>query len=127
MKKNLNRIQLELNEYNHLTIKTNNGEVTLTRFEIDQIVKAYDQMKQEKVAAKPTISIEDKIKECKEHGFKVRKDREWLWLSETDGRYNVQVTTTTGEVLTNKDKETEVLESLGFQYSSNKMNFYWIS
>lgn len=83
--------------------------------------------KQSKRQSKLNPVMQSKIEECKKHGFKVTQEGKWLWISGVDERYNKQVIAANGDKLTNKDQETEVLKSLGFQYSSYRMNWYWIS
>lgn len=77
------------------------------------------------------ITIEDKIKECEEKGLKVERNRTWLWAYGFDGRYDENVTVDVGGKLgkidlIDKNKEIEVLKELGFQYSSNRMRWYYI-
>lgn len=66
------------------------------------------------------MSIEEKIKQCENHGFKARKEWQWLWLEDTDKRYR---TSKNGYI--QLDNETKVLMELGFKYSSHRMNYYW--
>ena len=36
------------------------------------------------------MNIQEKIAQCKAHGFKVKQAGSWLWLTGTDGRYKKQ-------------------------------------
>lgn len=126
-------ISATITKENTVKLKDNTTKavINLTIEELQQVVKLYEkeqekQLKQDKINAK--------IKECAEHGFTVKKERDWLWLTETDNRYNETVINNTtmlgipkGTELISKDKETEILLSLGFQYSSWRMGYYWDS
>ena len=66
--------------------------------------------------------MQEKIKQCEAHGFKVRKERNWLWLTDTDGRYKKENTKTDR---INLDQEAKVLFALGFKYSKSRGAYYW--
>ena len=68
------------------------------------------------------MNIQEKITQCEAHGFKVKKERNWLWLTGTDGRYKKE-NTKTGRI--NLDQETKVLFALGFKYSKSRGQYYW--
>ena len=68
------------------------------------------------------MNIQEKIVQCETHGFRVKKERNWLWLTGTDGRYKKE-NTKTGRI--NLDQETKVLFALGFKYSKSRGQYYW--
>lgn len=111
------------------TIKLRDKEtkavINLTYNELQQIVKLYEK---EQTKRTKLEKINNKIEECKKHGFEVKKERDWLWLISTDGRYNKKEYNEQHKIeVINKNKETEILKSLGFEYSSWRYQFYWDS
>lgn len=66
------------------------------------------------------MNIQEKIKQCEAHGFKVKQIGSWLWLTGTDGRYKKQ----NGDYIL-LDQETKILFALGFKYSKSRGQYYW--
>ncbi len=124
-------ISANITKENTIKLKDNETKavINLTIEDLQEVIKLYEkeiakQAKLEKINAK--------IAECESHGFKVKRERDWLWLVSTDNRYDEKVIRELPELrgkteLINKEKETEILKSLGFEYSSWRMNFYWDS
>ena len=69
------------------------------------------------------MNIQEKIAQCEAHGFKVRKERDWLWLIGTDGRYHKRNNDEIQSI--NLDQETKILFALGFKYSKTRGQYYW--
>ncbi|MGG0667723.1 hypothetical protein ABE073_04255 [Lederbergia citrisecunda] len=87
------------------------------------------QQELERLIKENTPTIEEKIKECEDHGFTVKRNRTWLWLCKTDGRYHTTITgkpTGIEMELIDKSKEDKILEKIGFKFSSTRGNWYYI-
>lgn len=67
------------------------------------------------------MNIREKMTQCEAHGFRVRRERDWLWLTGTDGRHKKN--TKTDRI--NLDQEAKILFALGFKYSKARGAYYW--
>lgn len=69
------------------------------------------------------MNIQEKIKQCEDHGFKVEQIGSWLWLTGTDGRYRIY---SLNEMrMINLNLETKILYALNFKYSKARGTYYW--
>ena len=81
---------------------------------------------QAKKNALPKASIEEKIKEFKGLGFTVEQKGTWLWKIGYDGRYDKDIKSVYGTTMIDRNSESKKLKELGFKYSSNRQQWYYI-
>lgn len=94
--------------------------------EINELETLLAQKKAELVSAKAELPlVEEMIEICESHGFEVSRKGTWLWKTGTKGKYDKQVTVN-GLELNDRNDETRILLELGFKYSKNRGQFYWV-
>ena len=84
------------------------------------------EVEQAKQDALPKATIKEKIAEFKELGFTVEQKGTWLWKTGYDGRYDKDAISPIGTKLIDRNSESKKLKELGFKYSSNRQQWYYI-
>ncbi len=127
--------KLEAKELLSQKIKANQqDELTIMELEkqIKELKKKIEKRNQfiEFLEKESKLTIGDVKQECNRNGLQVNQKGTWLWYSgestgEMDRNKTIKDNTGTYEVI-DKTKENELLKQLGFEYSTNKMQWYFI-
>ena len=82
-----------------------------------------EQVKQDTL---PKPTIEELIVEFQAQGFTVECKGSWLWNVGYDGRYDKEIKSAYGTTLIDRNSESRKLKELGFKYSVNRQQWYYI-